>query len=127
MVETALEGRWLLEDGEGNTTFAVISASLDVTFVEDPDTTMRIVMSESSESAGPDFVMVSNDGEELCRGKCVETSEGQTLELESDEGTETWRKIKPDAPKIVSRKKGALPRIFTKEGQQGSNKPEVEG
>lgn len=56
--------------------------------------------------------------------KLVETSEGQTLELESEEGTETWRKIKPDAPKIVSRKKGGLPRIFTKEGQQGSNQPE---
>ena len=33
-------------------------------------------------------------------------------------------RIKPDAPKIVSRKKGGLPRIFTKEGQQGSNQPE---
>eukprot|EP00438_Fugacium_kawagutii_P027113 Skav203933 [mRNA] locus=scaffold228:560705:561088:- [translate_table: standard] len=127
MVETALEGRWLLEDGEGNTTFAVISASLDVTFVEDPDTSMRIVMRESTDGCPGSFVMVSDDGEELCRGKLLETSEGQILELESDESTETWRKIKPDAPKIVSRKKGALPRIFTKEGQQGSNQPEVEG
>ena len=39
---SALEGRWIMEDGEGNTTFAVISASGEVSFVEDPDTTMRI-------------------------------------------------------------------------------------
>lgn len=39
---SALEGRWLMEDGEGNTTFAVISATGDVSFVEDPEATMRI-------------------------------------------------------------------------------------
>ena len=116
----------MLEDGEGNTTFAVISASLEVTFVEDPDTSMRLVMDDAAPMS---FTMVSSDGEELCRGKLVETPEGQTLELESEEtGTETWKKMpKADAPKMVSRKKGGLPRIFTKEGQQGSNQPEVEG
>ena len=46
------------------------------------DTSMRIVLDGAA-----------SDGEELCRGKLVETSEGQTLELESEEGTETWRKM----------------------------------
>ena len=54
------------------------------------DTSMRIVLDGAE---GLDFAMVSSDGEELCRGKLVETSEGQTLELESEEGTETWRKM----------------------------------
>ena len=35
---SALEGRWMLEDGEGNTSFALISADLEVTFVDDPVT-----------------------------------------------------------------------------------------
>lgn len=78
----------------------------------------------AGESTDAPFVMVSNEGEELCQGKLVETADGPTLELEGQEGTETWRKIKPEAPKVVSRKKGGLPRIFTKEGQQGSNQPE---
>ena len=80
----------------------------------------------AGESTDQPFVMISEEGEELCQGKLVETAEGTTLELEGQDGTETWRKIKPDAPKVVSRKKGALPRIFTKEGQHGSNQPEPE-
>ena len=54
------------------------------------DTSMRIVLGGADSLH---FGMVSSDGEELCRGKLVETSEGQTLELESEEGTETWRKM----------------------------------
>lgn len=105
------------EGGEGNS-FAVISGG-EVSFVEDPETTMRVSCEDGL------FVFVSGEGEELCRGKLIETTDGASLELEGGDGTETWRKI-TDAPKVVSRKKGALPRIFTKEGQQGSNKPEVE-
>eukprot|EP00435_Cladocopium_sp_Y103_P052224 s163_g16.t1 len=102
---SALEGRWMLEDGEGNTSFALISASLEVTFVDDPDASMRIVLgSDGADGLPPDFAMVSTDGEELCRGKLVETSEGQTLELESEEGTETWRKgIEREARKDKAR------------------------
>ena len=35
---SALEGRWMLEDDEGNTSFALISTDLEVTFVDDPVT-----------------------------------------------------------------------------------------
>ena len=120
-----LEGRWLLEDPEGNTSFAVIKLSstsdLEVTFVEDPETTLRIVMEDE------EVVMLSRDGEEVCRGKLVQTAEGQTLQLQSEGTQETWCKIKPDVPKVVSRKLGgkSLPRIFTKETNQ-SKQSEVE-
>mmetsp|Transcript_41541 Transcript_41541/g.77268 ORF Transcript_41541/g.77268 Transcript_41541/m.77268 type:complete len:139 (-) Transcript_41541:84-500(-) len=116
MVST-LEGRWLLEDENGDTTIALISVSGEVKFVEDPETEMRV---EASGGEAADFLLFSGD-ELLCQAKLMETEEGPTLQLEGEDGhSETWRKVREEAPKTVSRKKGAIPRIFTKEGQQGS-------
>mmetsp|Transcript_104729 Transcript_104729/g.249372 ORF Transcript_104729/g.249372 Transcript_104729/m.249372 type:complete len:132 (-) Transcript_104729:78-473(-) len=118
MVST-LEGRWLLEDENGDTTIALISENGEVKFMEDPEAEMRI-----SEPNAGEFLLLSSDGEELCQVKLVEAESGPTLQLQGSDGhSETWRKIRQDAPKTVSRKKGALPRIFTKEGQQGSAAP----
>mmetsp|Transcript_1548 Transcript_1548/g.2316 ORF Transcript_1548/g.2316 Transcript_1548/m.2316 type:complete len:134 (+) Transcript_1548:55-456(+) len=118
---SALEGRWLLEDENGDTTIALISENGEVKFMEDPEAEMRIA---EPNPGTPEFLLLSSDGEELCQVKLVEAESGPTLQLQGQDGhTETWRKIRQDAPKTVSRKKGALPRIFTKEGQQGSAAP----
>ncbi|OLQ05812.1 hypothetical protein AK812_SmicGene10941 [Symbiodinium microadriaticum] len=78
MVST-LEGRWLLEDENGDTTIALISENGEVKFMEDPEAEMRI-----SEPNAGEFLLLSSDGEELCQVKLVEAGICESIGLDRD-------------------------------------------
>eukprot|EP00440_Ansanella_granifera_P042064 gb/GFBE01045598.1/.p1 GENE.gb/GFBE01045598.1/~~gb/GFBE01045598.1/.p1 ORF type:complete len:203 (+),score=42.07 gb/GFBE01045598.1/:1-609(+) len=113
---SVLEGRWVVEAEGEEDGFAVVSSAGAVSFVGDPDTELSFGVGSGD---GSNFRLLSADGEELC--SVIFETESQVLKLMGEDGCcETWRKTDPGATKTLSRKKGALKRIYTKEGQQGS-------
>ncbi|CAE7789316.1 unnamed protein product [Symbiodinium sp. CCMP2456] len=78
MVST-LEGRWLLEDENGDTTIALISENGEVKFMEDPEAEMRIA---EPNPGTLEFLLLSSDGEELCQVKLVEAGICESIGLD---------------------------------------------
>ena len=85
--------------------------------LEDPETTLRIVMEDEVGLGGVTGWWGSVPG----HIGTVEIVEGQTLQFQSDGTQETWCKIYHQiCPRVVSRKQGAFPRILIYQRRESS-------
>eukprot|EP00928_Gymnodinium_smaydae_P093224 TRINITY_DN77284_c0_g1_i1.p1 TRINITY_DN77284_c0_g1~~TRINITY_DN77284_c0_g1_i1.p1 ORF type:complete len:224 (+),score=45.26 TRINITY_DN77284_c0_g1_i1:129-800(+) len=122
-----LAGRWKIQTEE-ETIYAVVTDGGRVSFLGDPNTSLRFVEGH----AEGNFLLKSDDGEEIANAVLTQqndtTQDDHTdvLMVDCQDGHETWRKVDVEAssPKAVSRKPGAIIRRYTKEaveGQQASS------
>lgn len=116
---SVLAGRWLIQSADAGESMAVVSEKGEVSFVDDPETTLLLKALEEG-----DFVLTA-DGEELCQVKLVEVDGTAALSLDGGDGQEPeiWKKSTPAT--VARRKQGAersgrsIQRRFTKEDPSG--------
>mmetsp|Transcript_6502 Transcript_6502/g.14226 ORF Transcript_6502/g.14226 Transcript_6502/m.14226 type:complete len:135 (+) Transcript_6502:122-526(+) len=127
----SLAGRWVTSNSEDDKEdLVIIAADGIVKFAGAPDDA-SLKLEESP--ASPNFVLreVSEDSSEetavVAKVVLEEGDDGtRVLKLVGDDGTtEEWHAIvvspkAADAGKVVTRKKGGVARVWTKEGQAGA-------
>mmetsp|Transcript_32062 Transcript_32062/g.92096 ORF Transcript_32062/g.92096 Transcript_32062/m.92096 type:complete len:229 (-) Transcript_32062:69-755(-) len=128
----SLAGRWVttIEGDDGSEGLVIIDKDGSLTFVGEDGGDSETKLAEAEPGSAHQLVLISEEGEQLCTATLEKKAGDDTLRLEGADGyVEIWHRTSSEdgKPKVVARRPSAsrVTRVWTKEGQLGSPKPEA--